>query len=277
MNENSSQKQSKEIEEILRLLACSELRKSLAEALRNGKRMALSELSEHVGASSPAAVHALRELGKEHITRQDERRNYSLTNIGEIVTRKFEDINATIAVLSQYRNFWLEHDLSDIPKHLLDKIGYLADSVVLSSTPADLLKGFSALYTLLQNSKQVRAVSPIFAEEMTTQFQKLAEKNIDIELIFTPAVLDATLESVDRSAGRKELEDALKKNLKIFKIETQPNFALTVTDYFVMLAFFRPDGSFDWSNALLSHSREALEWGEELFAYYVEKTEPVRL
>jgi predicted transcriptional regulator len=176
-------------------------------------------------------------------------------------------------VLSQHKEFWLDYILSDIPNHLLDKIGYLADSAVLSSTPADLLKGFSALYTLFQNSKEVRAISPIFAEEMMAQFAKLIGKNIDIELIFTPAVLDATLESGDR----KELADAIKKNLKIFKLETQPNFALTVTDYFFMVAFFRPDRSFDWSNVLLSYSPEALEWGRELFAYYVEKAERVSL
>ena len=273
VNNSNSETKSIEVEQILRLLSCSDLRNNLAQALRNGKKMTLSELSESVGASSPACVHALRELTKEQVTHQDEKRNYLLTSIGEIVTRKFTEINATITALLQQREFWLDHDLNDIPEHLLDKIGYLADSAVLTSTPEDLLKSFSALFTLLQNSNQVRAISPIFAEEMTAQFAKLIEKNVDIELIFTPAVLDATLESGDR----EELAGALKKNLKIFKIESQPNFALTVTDYFVMLAFFRPDGSFDWSNALLSYSPDALEWGRELFAYYVEKTEPVSL
>jgi predicted transcriptional regulator len=273
MNETNSKIKTDEVEQILRLLSCSDLRNNLAQALRDGKKMTLSELSEHVGASSPACVHALRELTREYVTRQDEKRNYLLTNIGEIVTRKFAEVNATITALSQHREFWLNHDLTDIPSHLLDKIGCLADSTLLSTTPTDLLKGFASLYMLLQNSKEVRAISPIFAEEMTTQFVKLVEKKVDIKLIFTPAVLDATLKSADR----EELADALKKNLKIFKIERQPNFALTVTDYFFMLAFFRPDGSFDWSTSLLSYSLEALEWGRELFAYYVEKTEPVSL
>jgi predicted transcriptional regulator len=271
MTEPDSKKE--EAEQIVRLLACSDLRNNLAQTLRNGKKMTLSELSEEVGASSPACVHALRELTKEQITRQDEKRNYLLTNIGEIIMRKFDELDVAATVLSQHKEFWLDHILSDIPNHLLDKIGSLADSAVLSSTPADLLKGFSALYTLLQNSKEVRAISPIFAEEMTAQFAKLIEKNVDIELIFTPAVLDATLKSGDRKA----LADAIKKNLKLFKLETQPNFALTVTDYFFMIAFFRPDGSFDWSNSLISYNPDALEWGQELFAYYVERAERVSL
>ena len=272
MNETNSKK-SQDVEEILRLLSCSDLRNNLAQALRDGKKMTLSQLSEHVGASSPACVHALRELTKEHVTRQDEKRNYLLTNIGEIVTRKFEEVNATITALSLHREFWLDHNLSDIPKHLLDKIGYLADSTIISNTATDLFSVFSAYFMLLENSKEIRGLSPIFIGDMTTQFNKLVDKNIDIELIFTPDVLDATLKTADR----KELKNALKKNLKLFKIEKQPNFATTVTDYFFFIGFFKPDGQFDWSNGLLSYSPDALEWGRELFANYVEKAEPVIL
>jgi predicted transcriptional regulator len=273
VNETNSKIKLEEVEQILRLLSCSDLRNNLAQVLRNGKKMTLSEMSECVGASSPACVHALRELTKEHVTRQDEKRNYLLTNIGEIVTRKFAEVNATITALSQHREFWLDHDLSDIPEQLLDKIGYLADSTILSSTATDLFSVFNAYFLLLENSKEICGISPIFVKDLTIQFIKLVDKNINIELIFTPDVLNATLLTADR----KDLENALKKNLKIFKIEKQPNFAATVTDYFFFIGFFKPDGQFDWSNGLLSYSPDAVEWGRELFAYYVEKTEPVIL
>ncbi len=273
MNETNSKKKNTEVEQILRLLSCSDLRNNLAQALRNGKKMTLSELSEHVGASSPACVHALRELTKEHVTRQDEKRNYLLTNIGEIVTRKFAEVNATITALSEHREFWLDHDLSDIPKPLLDKIGCLADSTILSSPATDLFSVFNTFFMLLGNSKEIRGISPFFVEDLTIQFIKLVDKNIDVKLIVTPGVLDAIL----RTADRKELENAVKKNLKLFKIESQPNIAATVADYFLLLGFFRPDGQFDWSHGLLSYSPDALAWGQELYAYYVEKAEPVIL
>src|SRR5665647_2532452 len=123
MSDSETKKEEQVVPRILHLLAYSDLRKSLAEALRNGKVLTLSQVSEQVGASSPAAVHALRELTKEHLTYQDEKRNYLLTNIGEIVMRKLEGTNATINALSKNRQFWLEHDISGIPKNLLDKIG----------------------------------------------------------------------------------------------------------------------------------------------------------
>jgi len=272
MNDSETKVDKQGVHEILRLLACSDLRKNLAETLRDGKKLTLSELSEHVGASSPAAVHALRELGKENLIQQDEKRNYSLTNIGEIVVRRLEEVNLTILTLSNERQFWLEHDLSDVPKNMLDKLGCLADSTLLSSTSSDLLKNFSTFYTLLGNANEIYGVSPIFIEDYTIQFIKLVAKNIKIELIVTPDVLDAIL----RTADRTELKNALQGSLKLFKIERRPA-AFTVTDYFFILGFFRPDMNYDWSNELLSYSPNAMEWGRELFAYYVKQSETVIL
>ena len=271
MNDPETKVDKQGVHEILRLLACSDLRKNLAEELRDGQKLTLSELSERVGASSPAAVHALREMGKEDLVHQDEKRNYSLTNIGEIIVRKLEEINLAILTLSNERQFWLEHDLSDLPRDFLDRVGCLADSTVLSSTPTDLFKVFSTFYTLLGNAKEIRGVSPIFIEDLTNQFVRLVAKDIDIDLVVTPDVLDAILKTADK----KELEKALKGKLKLFKIERQPTVAFTVTDYFLQLGFFRHDGTYDWSNDLLSYSPDAIEWGQELFAHYVEESEPV--
>ncbi len=107
-------------------------------------------------------MHALRELAKENLTYQDEQRNYLLTNIGEIVMRKLEETNVSNQRALKKQAFWLEHDLSGIPISLLDKIGCLEDSEVISSTPTDLFKIVSTFYMLLENAKEIRGVSPIF-------------------------------------------------------------------------------------------------------------------
>jgi predicted transcriptional regulator len=269
LNDTEKKEEKKTVHKILQVLACSDLRKSLAAALRDGKSLTLSQLSEQVGASSPAAVHALRELAKEHLTYQDEKRNYSLTNIGEIVMRKLEEINIAMDVLSKNKQFWLEHDLSGIPTSLLDKIGCLEESEVIFSTPTDLFKIVSTYNVLLQNAKEVRGVSPLFTEDMPPSFIQLVAKGGDIELVLTPEVLDAVLKHVDLS----ELKKALQENLKLFTIERQPNLAFTVTDYFLELGFFRHDRTYDWSNELLSYSTDSLSWGRKLYQYYVAQAE----
>ncbi|MEI7827010.1 MAG: hypothetical protein WCI87_04345 [Euryarchaeota archaeon] len=106
---------------MLRLLVCSDLRKSLVLSLQNGSAT-LADLREATGASSTAAIHALRELEKEHLTHQDGNHNYLLTNIGKIVALKLESFVKTINVLTQYGKFWLEHDLSGIPQASIENI-----------------------------------------------------------------------------------------------------------------------------------------------------------
>jgi predicted transcriptional regulator len=270
MNDTETKEEKKAVHKTLQVLACSDLRKSLAEALRDGERLTLSQLSERVGASSPAAVHALRELAKEHLTYQDEKRNYSLTNIGEIIMRKLEDLNVGIDVLSKNRQWWLEHDLNGIPISLQDRIGSLADSEVVKSTPTDLFKVVSTFWLLVENAKDIRGLSPIYNEELTTNFIKLVAKGINIELIFTREVLDAVLKSADHSQLKEALEGG---NLKFLTIESQPSLAFTVTDYFMELGFFRPDGTYDWSSEILSYSEDSLSWGRDLFQYYVDQAE----
>ncbi len=268
---DSSTKHSR-AERILPLLACSDVRRQLAKALRYNKKMTLSELSEQVGASSPTAVHALRELAKEHIIHQDEKRSYSLTNIGEILVRKCDEVEKTIDALVQHKEFWLEHDLNELPTTSLDNIGALVDSAVLTSTPTDLFKVFSTFFVLLENAKEIRGVSPIFMADLTNKFVTLVAKDISVELVVTPGVLEEIIRTTDQT----EVKKALKNNLTLYKIERSP-VAFTVTDYFLQLGFFRHDGTYDWSNDLLSYSTEALEWGKELFAYYVEQAESVVL
>jgi len=271
MSDTETKEKKKALHKILQVLACSDLRKNLAETLQDGESLTLSQLSEQVGASSPAAVHALRELAKEHLTYQDEKRSYSLTNIGEIVMRKLEEINIAIDVLLKNSEFWLEHDLSGIPTSLLDKIGCLEEAEIIFSTPTDLFKIVATYNVLLQNAKEVRGVAPIFTEDMPPSFIQLVAKGGDIELVLTPQVLNAVLERVDRS----ELKEALHGNLKLFTIEPQPNIAFTVTDYFMELGFFRYDGTYDWSNEVLSYSKDSLSWGRKLYQYYLEQAEVV--
>jgi predicted transcriptional regulator len=51
----------------------------------------------------------------------------------------------------------------------------------------------------------------------------------------------------------------------------------TVTDYFVSLALYRLDGTFDFSSHLMSCNKTAIDWGLALFNHYNELAESVDL
>jgi len=256
---------------MLRLLICSDLRKNLLLSLRNGATT-LADLRDVTGASSTAAIHALRELERERLTLQDDKRNYLLTSSGKVVALHLESFVKTVDVITQFGTFWLGHDLSGIPDDFLKNIGFLQDSVLLTSTPTDVFNAFSTFVTLLEKAKVIKGVLPVFTPGLLDIFADLAALDIPIELVVTREVLDTVLELVDRSA----LKNVLKPNLKLFVIEQNPKTVFTVTDYFFILGLFRFDGSYDYSNELLSYSVEGIQWGRGLFDHYMRASKEIQ-
>ncbi len=108
----------------IRLSTCSQLRSDILISLKRGRKE-LRDFRTELGVSSTTAIHALRELEKDNLVFQDEDRNYALTKIGEVVALKLADFIDTIEVLKTHEDFWFTHDLSGIPEHLMEKIGWL--------------------------------------------------------------------------------------------------------------------------------------------------------
>jgi predicted transcriptional regulator len=258
------------VAEMLRLLVCSDLRKSLIISLQKGP-LSLADVRKETGASSTAAIHALRELEREHLTHENGKRQYELTNIGSIIALKLEDLNKTIAVMNAHRTFWLEHDLSDIPETFLHTLSSLHESYLVTSTATDVTKVFETFMTFLDNSKEVKGLSAVFFPELITTFVRLVSKGVRSELIVTQPVLAKIIELSDLN----ELKKACETNLKLHVVKQDPRIAFTVTDYFISIGFFRHDGMYDIGSDLLSYSQEALDWGQKLFDYYVSLSEPV--
>ncbi|MCJ7639368.1 MAG: hypothetical protein MUO70_05745 [Euryarchaeota archaeon] len=87
--------------DVARLLICSDLRKNIILSLNHGATT-LAELREATGASSTAAIHALRELEKQSLTLQDGGRNYLLSSSGKIVALHLESFVQTVDVITQF-------------------------------------------------------------------------------------------------------------------------------------------------------------------------------
>jgi predicted transcriptional regulator len=252
-----------DVSEMLRLVICSDLRKNLILSLKKGTTT-LPDLRKKTRTNSTAVIHALRELEKEHLTYQDTKRNYGLTNTGEIIALQLQSLVKTASAITQFGKFWLGHDLSGIPEDSLKNIGCLQESQVLTSTATDVFNAFWTFVTLIEDAKAIRGVAPVFTPDLFDAYAELAAKGIPIELVVTHEVLENMLELADRSP----LKNSLNGNLKLFVIEQSPETAFTVTDYFVMVGLFRLDGSYDYSDQLLSYSKEGIRWGSKLFDHY---------
>lgn len=266
MTEADKENTPKIIRNTLHLAACSDLRRRILIALKTGKKP-LRELRDPLGVSSTTAIHALRELKKANLVFQAEDRGYALTKIGEVMVLKLVDIMDAIEVLEKHEDFWLVHDLSGIPLPLLDKIGALSNSSLLSDTTADIFKSHTTLLQILETANEVKGIYPVFHLDYLKLLEELVKRRrIDVELIVTNDVLEDIV-------GLMETEEAFKSflqepNLSLFAMNEDIKLALTLTDSIFYLGFFADNGVYDRNSALIGDDEKALSWGRELHEHY---------
>jgi predicted transcriptional regulator len=253
------------IHDILRTAVCSDLRRNLLISLHEGKK-SLGELRDGLNTSSTTAIHSLRELEKGNLIFQDSDRDYLLTKIGKIIAFKLIDFSNAAEVLKKQERFWLEHDLSGIPDHMLEKIGWLKDSTLLESKPTDLFLVHATYIDMITKAKEIKGISPIFVPEFSSVYGTLAKKDVDIQLLVTEKVMD----KIDKKILESLISDENTK-LKLYILKEDVKVATTLTDYYFSLGFFNLDGSYDWNKDLISYDKKGIEWGRELFEWYLKK------
>jgi len=254
---------------IQRLAVCSDLRKKIIIKLYDDKKP-LGHLRDDLKINSTTAIHALKELEKYNITFQDNDKNYSLTNIGRVVAIKLLDFSDVAEVLEKHKEFWLKHDLSGIPEHLIEKMGWLKDSELIKDTDTEIFKAHTNYINLLKNAKEIRGVSSIFIPDFELLYKELATEMIDVHLILSKDVIA----KIDKTI-LNQINIGSNLNFNLFVMNINLKAAVSVTDYFLSLGLFRLDGTYDYSNDLISFSKEAITWGNEFFDHYARLSERV--
>ena len=250
----------------LRLISRSEIRIKMLMTLNGGPKD-LSQLREQLSLSSSTIIHAIGDMGSEGIIERSPEQGYTLTNIGSVQAVLVNDLINVLGVLSRNREFWLTHDISGIPNHLLKRIGDLGDCEVVKSSPDDVFKIFSNYFQLVGKAKVLKGVSPIFYPDFPGLVKALVDKKSKVELVLTKEVFFKVMEmNQDRL---KALNGFLSEGvLELWVIDGDIKVALTVTDSALSFGLFNCEGTYDVLTDLVSYGDKALNWGRELFEYY---------
>jgi predicted transcriptional regulator len=265
--------ESADADKSIRLAICSERRQALLLSLYEGKKP-IFDLHEALESSSPALIHALRELAGNHLVRQDSIREYELTPIGRSATRKIIDFHRTMEAFTKHETFWSAHDLRGIPDLVFDRIGGLRDATLITGTPTDVFKAMRRFVELLQESAVVKLVSPIYIPNIDAiVFEKFVSEKTRIELVLTEEVLRHFISEAEHA----RLKEARGKHLTLRVLRDDPKLVILVTDRFMALALYRLDDKFDHSCMLGSENPEAIAWGQQLFHHYLSEAVDVVL
>ncbi|MCW4006049.1 MAG: DUF1724 domain-containing protein [Candidatus Bathyarchaeota archaeon] len=186
---------------------------------------------------------------------------YQLTSVGLIGAHICKNYQNALRVTEEFKEFWLTHDITPIPSHLLLTLGDLQESTLIQTDKTNLSKVYDTFLQILLASKRVRGISPIFHQDYVPVIEHLLNQGNKVELILTTDILNKTLTATriqNLSSNMKDgsLKLYLNENLKV---------ALTITEKNFSLGLFGHDGAYDDSMDLISLSPKAVQWGEKLF------------
>ncbi len=237
----------------------SELKvKILLSLLTGGKN--LSELKSVFDTRETTILHVLKELQNLSLTTKSHG-VYGLTSLGFIEAQICKECYAASTVAADFKEFWLNHDVTAIPCPLILRLGALKDSSLVKAELSELGKVHETFMSVLLSSKKIQGISPIFHPDYVSVFRQLLSQGNSVDLILTMDVLSKALESAEAELLQKY---ALEEKLRIF-VKDDLRIALTVTEKSFSLGLFGLNGEYDYTTDLVSLNPEAVAWGEDFF------------
>ncbi len=254
---------------LLRLVANSE-RRSRVVLMLVDKPRSLTELSESLGSSPSNVLPQIRKLEDAGLV-SSERGVYALTDFGRMVAELFSGFVDGIGVVEEHMAFWVEHDISGIPGHLLRRLHELRGARVILNPPESIYDPHREFIENVSSSKCICGISPVYHPSYPPMFAELARSGRRIELILSNSVLEKV-----RQNNPRELEEYLSfENARLYVTKGELRVAMVVTDRYFSLSLYFRNGIYDTARDLVGFSESSLMWGRDLFEHYLQQAERV--
>jgi predicted transcriptional regulator len=255
---------------LLSLITFSEKRSNILLLLQEESKT-LEEIKRHFKVTSPEILPRLKELEKNNLIYQEDK--YALTDVGEVVVKRFGQLVKTLKIFEKDMGFWSTYKINRVPEKFRLRIYEVGNYTVVKSSPTEIFKPHEEYMKNLIKSKWIKGVSPVLHPEYPNVYLALAENGVKISLIVTGNVLERI-----KKKHRKEFEAFLKyKNVKMTVCKEKIEVAFTVTDSFLSMRLFLKSGEYDFYKNIISYEKSALMWGEDLFSYYEKRSEKVEV
>lgn len=266
MNSKGIYKQYDKAADLLKFLTSSNVRTSILLSLNESSKN-LTDLKQELNLESSTVIHSTNKLEKRDLIFKNGE-NYNLSQTGKIFALKLVNLIKTMDTVKNHEKLWLNHEIEGIPEDLLLKIGELRNSILIKPEPTDINKPHTTFTQLLQSSKKLKGVSPVFHLDFAEIVAALVSEGANVQLIFTEVILEKVINSIPK-------EILLKDNFKVYLINEEVKEAFAVTNSFLSFGLFLMDGLYDYSTDLVSEDKDAIAWGELLFEYYLQKSKRI--
>ena len=193
--------------------------------------------------------------------------SFQLTNLGLIYITVLLDFHDMISAISDFSDFWLDHDISSLSHDDLNKLSSLEGSELIRCSSMDIYRTHKEFKRLFKNSKHLKVIFPYLHPEYPKLIRRLILKGIKVQLIVSKDILDAFIKDIGNDVVKKGIADG---NFSIKYLNENIKIALAISNEFVSVGLFKLDGTYDQNRLLLSDKEKAINWGLNLFRSYDE-------
>lgn len=216
---------------------------------------------------------------------------FTLSDMGATIVTNMQFFLNTLSIYEEHLDFWLEHDLSSIPPHLLSRVRELGNINILERNLSSVFWLPEELTKDLVDSKRIMSFVSVFHPSSPFLYSEYMETGIEATAIITKPVLDILqtefnsripfLKTNNSILNRALLEYKQKinhilsskaSNFLVYEADLKP-MSMIVTDKIFLLSLPDKKGRLT-PQFLISSEPQALKWGEELFMYYKERAKP---
>ena len=248
---------------LIDLLLRSDKRRKILLFLRDGPKN-IEKITELLDSSCTAVLPQIKRLTQKGLVRQEDKK-YKLSTLGFIITEKMAPLLGTLEVFENNLDYWAQKDLTGIPSFLRLKLEMLSQYNVIEPQLNRMFEPPEEFISSLKKSTEIMYFSSFFQPCFSGFDQDFLKKKTTSTFIFTKHFY----EKIFSSQPEEDEDLLLPKNSSLYIYDGISSVvSLTVTERFMALMLLNKKGKFDQS-LLISSESEAIEWGKELFKYYV--------
>ncbi|OEC84499.1 MULTISPECIES: helix-turn-helix transcriptional regulator [Methanobacterium] len=248
-----------EIKDDLKFITSSDIRAKIIISLKEGPKK-LGDLKDEVHMRSSSILHSMSQLEtKNLITREFQ--SYSLSQTGEMAATVIIDMVNSFSLIKENENFWLKHNINEIPEKLMEKIDHLNNFKVITSPNSEQF----LFKELLLHSKVIKGIiSPLIIYDEL----EVVNKKENVHIILANNTSNDIIEEL------KFRNISITENIKLWEIKDNLKLILIVADNFMLLNLPQEEDSISY---LVSETEESIEWGNKLFNHYLSQAEELNI
>lgn len=247
----------------IKYILSSGMRSRLLLCIYNNSKN-LDDLRNDLKKPSATILHGLKELETINLVKKV-KKSYELTSNGYLLTTNMIKLIDNWYSVNKSKDFWNNHDLSDLPEDLLKNIYLLKDAECISSTTSNLSNAYNAYTKLISDAPRLKIILPIYSENHFNYIIQLLDKDKleSLDLVINKKIFNSLknheLFNEKILLNKKVNVKCLNKDLKLF---------LTYSEKFMSLSLFFNDGHYDDSQILIAKDKNALKWASTLIKHF---------